>query len=66
MPKHLETVAAEALQLTAQQRADLPERLLASIATPLPILPRSESRCGPASATPKPSAAACLSQASFY
>jgi len=43
MPKSLEAVAAEALQLTTEQRADLAERLLASIEPPLPLHPEWEA-----------------------
>lgn len=43
MPKSLDAVTAEALQLTAEQRADLAERLLASIEPPAPLHPDWEA-----------------------
>lgn len=43
MPKSLEAVAAEALQLTTEQRADLVERLIASIEPRLPLHPEWEA-----------------------
>ncbi len=43
MPKSLETVTAEALQLTAEERADLVELLIASIEPALPLHPEWEA-----------------------
>ncbi len=43
MPNSLEAVAAEALQLTTEQRADLVERLIASIEPSLPLHPEWEA-----------------------
>lgn len=43
MPKSRETVTADALQLTAEERADLVELLIASIEPALPLHPEWEA-----------------------
>ena len=43
MPQSLEAVTAAALQLTVAQRADLAERLIASIEPPAPLHPDWEA-----------------------
>jgi len=43
MLKSRETVTADALQLTAEERADLAEILIASIEPPLPLQPEWEA-----------------------